>query len=63
MIKLKDNTKHEKLINIKENISEEDIISIKEIAGKTLSDVKDNIIIFPNSIKESKRLRRRQQNI
>ena len=56
MIKLKDNTKHEKLINIKENISEEDIISIKEIAGKTLSDVKDNIIIFPNSIKESKDL-------
>ena len=56
IIKLKDNTKHEKLINIKENISEEDIISIKEIAGKTLSDVKDNIIIFPNSIKESKDL-------
>ena len=55
IIKLKDNTKHEKLINI-ENISEEDIISIKEIAGKTLSDVKDNIIIFPNSIKESKDL-------
>ena len=47
MIKLKDNTKHEKLINIKENISEEDIISIKEIASKTLSNVKDNIIIFP----------------
>ena len=56
MIKLKDNTKHEKLINIKENISEEDIISIKEIASKTLSNVKDNIIIFPNSIKESKDL-------
>uniref|UniRef100_UPI003F4B7551 McrC family protein n=1 Tax=Brachyspira catarrhinii TaxID=2528966 RepID=UPI003F4B7551 len=56
IIKLKDNTKHEKLINIKENISEEDIISIKEIASKTLSNVKDNIIIFPNSIKESKDL-------
>lgn len=56
IIKLKDNTKHEKLINIKENISEEDIISIKEIAGKTISNVKDNIIIFPNSIKESKDL-------
>ena len=56
IIKLKDNTKHEKLISMQENIAEEDIISIKEIAGKTLSSVKDNIIIFPNSIKESKDL-------
>ncbi|OEJ13855.1 restriction endonuclease [Brachyspira hampsonii] len=56
IIKLKDNTKHEKLTSIQENISEEDIISIKEISGKTLSSVKDNIIIFPNSIKESKDL-------
>lgn len=53
MIKLKDNTKHEIQ---HQNISEEDIISIKEIAGKTLSNVKENIIIFPNSIKESKDL-------
>ncbi|MEI0488675.1 restriction endonuclease [Brachyspira pulli] len=56
IIKLKDNTKHGRLINIKENISEEDIVSIKEIAGKTISNVKDNIIIFPNSIKGSKDL-------
>ena len=54
IIKLKDNTKE--LITIQENISEEDLISIKEIAGKTLSSVIDNIIIFPNSIKESKDL-------
>ena len=53
MIKLKDNTEHEIQ---HQNISEEDIISIKEIAGKTLSSVIDNIIIFPNSIKESKDL-------
>lgn len=52
IIKLKDNTKHE----IHNNISEEDIISIKEISGKTISAIKDNIIIFPNSIKESKDL-------
>ncbi|SUW00372.1 McrC family protein [Brachyspira pilosicoli] len=52
IIKLKDNTKHE----IQNNISEEDIISIKEISGKTISAIKDNIIIFPNSIKESKDL-------
>lgn len=52
MIKLKDNTKHE----IHNNISEENIISIKEISGKTISAIKDNIIIFPNSIKESKDL-------
>lgn len=56
IVKLKDNTKHEKLISIKENISEEDISSIKEIAGKTLSSVRDSIIIFPHSIKESKDL-------
>ncbi|MEI0796530.1 restriction endonuclease [Brachyspira pilosicoli] len=37
-------------------MSEEDIISIKEISGKTISAIKDNIIIFPNSIKESKDL-------
>ena len=53
MIKLKDNTEHEIQ---HQNISEEDIISIKEISGKTLSSVKDNILIFPNSIKESKDL-------
>lgn len=52
IIKLKDNTKHE----IQNNISEEDIISIKEISGKTISAIKDNIIIFPNSIKASKDL-------
>lgn len=52
IIKLKDNTKHE----IHNNISEENIISIKEISGKTISAIKDNIIIFPNSIKESKDL-------
>ena len=56
IIKLKDNTKHEKLISMQENIAEEDIISIKEIAGETLSNIKDNIIIFPNSIKKSKDL-------
>ncbi|ADG71648.1 McrC family protein [Brachyspira murdochii] len=56
IVKLKDNTKHEKLISIKENISEEDISSIKEIAGKTLSSVRDSIIIFPHSRKESKDL-------
>ncbi|WP_020003754.1 McrC family protein [Brachyspira innocens] len=54
IVKLKDNNK--KLISIQENISEEDISSIKEISGKTLYSVKDNIIIFPNSIKESKDL-------
>ena len=47
MIKLKDNN-NKKL----SDISEEDIMSIKEIAGKTISAVKDNVIIFPNSIKE-----------
>ena len=52
MVKLKDNTQHK----IQNNISEEDIISIKEISGKTISAIKDNIIIFPNSIKESKDL-------
>lgn len=51
MIKLKDNN-NKKL----SEISEEDIMSIKEIAGKTISAVKDNVIIFPNSIKESKDL-------
>ena len=54
MIKLKDNTKHE--IQHLHIPKIEDIISIKEIAGKTLSNVKDNILIFPNSIKESKDL-------
>ncbi|MBW5396678.1 McrC family protein [Brachyspira pilosicoli] len=52
IIKLKDNTQHK----IHNNISEENIISIKEISGKTISAIKDNIIIFPNSIKESKDL-------
>ncbi len=52
MVKLKDNTQHK----IHNNISKEDIISIKEISGKTISAIKDNIIIFPNSIKESKDL-------
>ena len=48
MIKLKDNSKKE--------LSKDEINSLKEIAGKTLHNIKDNIIIFPNSIKESKDL-------
>ncbi|ASJ21692.1 restriction endonuclease [Brachyspira hampsonii] len=48
IIKLKDNSKKKLLEN--------DVNSLKEIAGKTLSSMKDNIIIFPNSIKESKDL-------
>lgn len=48
IIKLKDNS-NKKLL-------ENDVNSLKEISGKTLSSVKDNIIIFPNSIKESKDL-------
>ena len=48
MIKLKDNSKKE--------LSKDEINSLKEISGKTISAIKDNIIIFPNSIKESKDL-------
>lgn len=48
MIKLKDNSKKE--------LSKDEIESLKEISGKTISAIKDNIIIFPNSIKESKDL-------
>ncbi|EKV58238.1 McrC family protein [Brachyspira hampsonii] len=48
IIKLKDNSKKKLLEN--------DVNSLKEIAGKTISNVKNNIIIFPNSIKESKDL-------
>ena len=48
IIKLKDNSKRE--------LSKDEINSLKEISGKTISAIKDNIIIFPNSIKESKDL-------
>lgn len=48
MIKLKDNSKKE--------LSKDEIESLKEISGKTISAIKDNIIIFSNSIKESKDL-------
>lgn len=51
IIKLKDNTKHEIT-----HIPKEDLTNIKEIASKTLYSIKDNILIFPNSLKESKDL-------